>query len=87
MSDFGLPRVDLDALSIEADAIGRVPAEVARMRQVVPVAVMANVLVVAMNDPTDIRAVDDLFFVTQLRIEPVIATADAIKRALAKYYP
>ena len=88
MSDFAVPRVELDTMSIEAAAIDRVPADAARRYQVVPVAVLSDsVLIVAMSDPTNLKAVDDLFFLSRLRIEPVLASAGAIKRALAKYYP
>ncbi|MBL8954093.1 MAG: hypothetical protein JNK82_25175 [Myxococcaceae bacterium] len=82
-----LPQVDLDTIEIGPEVLARVPAELARQHRVIPVMIGPTVMILAMEDPMNIRAVDDLFFHCRLSIEPIRATRAALGRALAKYYP
>jgi type IV pilus assembly protein PilB len=84
---YGLPAVQLDAMELEAAAIAVVPAELAQRHQVMPVALADGVLILAMANPLNIAAIDDLFLVTRRRIEPVVATRAQIAAAIAKHYP
>ena len=82
----GLPAVQLGAMQIEPEAIARVPRHLVERHRVMPVAVLENVLVLAMIDPANLAAVDDVSFVTRLRIEPVVTTEVELARAIAKHY-
>jgi len=57
-----------------------------RTHRVVPVSRTGNALIVAMADPTNLNAIDDLKFLTGYNIEPVIASETAIQNAIERYY-
>ena len=82
-----LPFVEADALrSIPEDTIRLVPAKVARARRAIPVRSSGSQLYVAMIDPHDIAAQDELSFVSGRRVRPQVATEVRIYEALARYY-
>jgi type IV pilus assembly protein PilB len=73
-------------LSPDPEAVRIVRGELARARKVVPMRVTGRTLVVAMADPLDLGAVDDLQFQTGRRAEPVVATPAAVEDALDAAY-
>ena len=83
---YGVPAVNLAEFELEADVIALVPKEMARKHQVVPMSRVDNSLIVAMADPSNIVALDDLKFLTNYNIDVVVASEAAIAEALAKYY-
>lgn len=83
---YGVPSINLSDFDIDADVIKMVPREVAVKHQVIPVNRAGATLIVAMADPSNIFAVDDLKFSTSYNIEVVVASDGAIRDAIAKYY-
>jgi len=85
----GIGFVSLEGVNIEKDILGLVDDSLLKKYCVMPFEfdpVNPNVLKVAMSDPMDIVAMDDLSIVTNLQIEPAIATPTDIKRAISKFY-
>jgi len=82
----GMRRVDLDELEIPPEVIDKMDAMTARSYSVVPVEFDAGRLTVAMADPTDFRAMDELHMLLDYEITGALAEPVAVLRALDKYY-
>jgi len=78
--------VDLDYVIPNQKILERIPAEKAYHYEVLPLDVKGRYLTVAMVDPTDINAIEDLRFITGKEIEPVLASESSIRDALDRYY-
>jgi type IV pilus assembly protein PilB len=78
--------VMLDTLRIEADILELIPEKVAVYYKAVPLGRAGNFLTVAMTDPLNIFALDDLALITNLKIVPVVAPATDIQATLDKHY-
>jgi len=83
---YQVPAVDLDELEPDENSIELIPSEVATKFQVVPVKREGRTLTVAMANPDNIFAIDDIKFITGLEVRPVVATETAIKRAIDRFY-
>ena len=83
---YGVPSINLAEFSIDPDIIKLVPEDVARKHLVIPVDRRGASLIVAMSDPSNIFAIDELKFLTGLNIEVVVASEVAIEEALETYY-
>ncbi|RYG73230.1 type II secretion system protein GspE, partial [bacterium] len=83
---YRVPTVNLDEYEIDADVLKLVTKEQCERHRVVAVSRTGNSLIVAMADPTNLNAIDDLKFLTGYNIEPVIASETAIVAAIEKYY-
>ena len=83
---YGVPSVDLPSFKFDPTLIKLVPLDIARKYLVIPLARRGRVLTVAMADPTNITALDDLKFLTRYEIEPVVASEFAIVSAIEKNY-
>jgi type IV pilus assembly protein PilB len=81
-----LEMVDLDNIDIPREVIARVERSLARQNHIIPIDFLDGVLTVAIPDPLDLFTLDELRFVLNCNIEPVLATGDAIDRALTNYY-
>ncbi len=81
----GLKYVDLGNFSVDLSAATLVDAEVARRNLLIPIAYNEDKLVVAMADPTNIFALDDIRILTGLQIEPVVSTKEDILEAINRY--
>ena len=82
----GIPIISLDDRDIPLDLIQLIPEEVWRNYMVIPLEKHFNVLRIAMVDPLDINAIDEVARVVKMEVEPCIVTEGEMKRALAKYY-
>ena len=85
----GLGIVNLQVIEIPDDILNMVPAQILRKHKVLPFEYKPgapNTLHLAMSDPMDTVAIDDIGIVTNLSIEPVLSTAQSIMLALDKYY-
>lgn len=82
----GIPHINLSQFSIEQEAIQLVPRELARRHDVMPIRTEDNKLFVAMADPMDYFAIEELRMATGYQITPAIATKDDIFQAITKYY-
>lgn len=78
--------VDLDYVIPDEKVLGRIPAEKAYHYEVLPIDIKGRYLTVAMVDPTDINAIEDLRFITGKEINPVLASESSIRDALDRYY-
>jgi len=84
---YGVPAADLDQWPpIEASVIALVPSELANKHKVLPLQRSGNVLTMAMSDPTDIFAMDDVRFHTGYNIDPVVSSERGLVRAIERYY-
>jgi type IV pilus assembly protein PilB len=83
---YGVPAINLKEFDVEPDIIKLVPKDVASKHLVVPVNRAGSALIVAMCDPSNIYAVDDLKFLTGYNIEAVVASEPAIREAIERFY-
>ncbi len=83
---FSLPVVNLEEVEIEMECIDRIPDDVARKFQVLPISRSGRVLTLAMANPSNIFAIDDIKFITGLEVRSVVAGEMAVKQAIDKYY-
>jgi type IV pilus assembly protein PilB len=83
---YRVPTVNLDEYEIDAEIVKLVSKEQCEKHRVIPVSRAGSSLIVAMADPTNLNAIDDLKFLTGYNIEPVIASETAIAAAVDKYY-
>jgi type IV pilus assembly protein PilB len=81
----GLAFVDLNDSSIDPNAVLMVPEQVVRRYRALPIAIEDSTLVVAMADPANLFALDDIRTITGMEIKPVVATAGDIEAAIRKY--
>lgn len=82
----GVPHINISQYPIEQEAIQLVPPQLAKRHDAVPIRIDENKLFVAMADPMDYFAMEELRMATGHQIVPAIATKDAIFRAITKYY-
>src|SRR5437763_2852182 len=83
---YGVPSVNLELFDIEASVIRLIPHEVAQKYSVLPLSRVGASLTLAMVDPTNVFAMDDIKFMTGLNIEPVVVSEASVQEAIAKYY-
>jgi type IV pilus assembly protein PilB len=83
---FGVPSVNLSFFEIDSSVLELVPSEVCRKYDLIPVNKAGATLTVAMADPTNIHAINDINFITGFSVEPVVAAESSIKEAIDKYY-
>lgn len=82
----GIPHVQLYRQKIDQKVINIIPKRLAEQHNVLPLRAEGNKLVVAMDDPLDYFAIDELRMSTGLLIEPAIASKDELSRAIKRYY-
>jgi type IV pilus assembly protein PilB len=82
---FDVPVVDLDKVRPEVEAVDAVPRNTARMHNILPLRRVGSSLVVAIDD-LDLCAIDNLKFILNTDIKPVLASAEAIQAAIERYY-
>src|SRR5690606_5204291 len=86
----GVPEVDLASQTISPAVLSKVPAEICRRHRLFPLAIRRDergpFLHVAMADPADLEAIDDLRFLTGLRVEAAVAPEGEIHRAIERHY-
>jgi type IV pilus assembly protein PilB len=83
---YGIPSVNLDLFSIDAAVLRLIPQEVAQKHAVLPLSRVGATLTLAMVDPTNVFALDDVKFMTGLNVEPVVVAEGSVQQAIAKYY-
>src|SRR6266566_1849273 len=83
---YGIPSITLSQLDIDPGILRLVPPQIARKYEVLPVKRAANTLTLAMADPTNVFALDDVSFMTNLQVLPVVASQAAIRRAIERNY-
>jgi len=83
---YAVPAINLEQFEVSEDALNLVPRESALKHRLVPIDRSGSTLVVAMADPSNIFAIDDLKFATGQNIEVVVASERSIKTAIEKHY-
>ena len=83
---YGVPSINLADVDLDGEVVKLIPKEVVTRHQVIPVNRSGNTLIVAMADPSNIFAIDDIKFITKFNIEVVVASEQAIQAAIQKYY-
>ena len=83
---YGVPAINLSDYKIDPSVAKFMPQEVAYKYQILPVAKVGATLTIAMVDPSNVFAIDDVKFMTGYNVEPVVASESAIREAIAEYY-
>jgi type IV pilus assembly protein PilB len=83
---YGVPSIALGQFEIDPAVVKLVPAETAQKYQIVPLSRSGATLTIAMTDPTNVFAMDDIKFMTGYNVEPVVASETAVVEAIQKYY-
>ena len=83
---YGVPSIALGQFDVDAAVVKLVPAETAQKYQIVPLSRSGATLTIAMTDPTNVFAMDDIKFMTGYNVEPVVASETAVVDAIQKYY-
>ena len=83
---YGVPSINLELFQIEPSVIKLISHDVAVKYSVLPISKIGATLTLAMADPTNVFAMDDIKFMTGFNVEPVIAAEGSIQHAIAKYY-
>ncbi|MHB0970272.1 MAG: type IV-A pilus assembly ATPase PilB [Thermoanaerobaculia bacterium] len=83
---FGVPSINLAHFDIDQSVIKLIPGDVARKYNILPVNKTGATITIAMADPTNVFAMDDIKFMTGYNVEPVVASELAIRSAIENYY-
>jgi type IV pilus assembly protein PilB len=83
---YSIPSMTLSQIKVDVDVLRLVPSVIAKKYDVFPVKRLDNTLTLAMSDPTNVFALDDIAFMTNLRLLPVIASQAGIRRAIDRCY-
>jgi len=83
---YSIPYIDLDARTIAPEVIRLIHPGIVQKHLVMPVTKSGTTLTMAMADPTNVFAVDDIKFMTGMKVELAVATESAIRRAIDRYY-
>ncbi|PYS99796.1 MAG: type II secretion system protein GspE [Acidobacteria bacterium] len=83
---YGVPSINIDLFQIDDEVVKLISQEVALKYTVLPISKIGATLTLAMADPTNVFATDDIKFMTGLNVEPVIASEASIQMAIGKYY-
>ncbi len=83
---FKVPAVDIAGMDIDEAVLKIIPADLARKYTILPVSKTGATVTVAMIDPTNVFAMDDVKFMTGYRVEPVVASETGIRTAIDRYY-
>ncbi|MBM4365438.1 MAG: type IV-A pilus assembly ATPase PilB [Deltaproteobacteria bacterium] len=83
---YGVPSINLSDFEIDAEVLKVIPKEVVVRHQVIPINKSGNTLIVAMADPSNIYAVDDIKFISNFNVDVVVASEGQIAEAIEKYY-
>jgi type IV pilus assembly protein PilB len=83
---FGVPSINLQHFEIDSTVIKLIPGDVARKYNILPVNKTGATITIAMADPTNVFAMDDIKFMTGYNVEPVVASELGIKAAIDSYY-
>src|SRR5216110_3206062 len=83
---YGVPSINLKYYEIDPNVIKLIPQDTASRYQVIPLSRVGSVLTIAITDPTNVFAMDDIKFMTGFNVEPVVASEAAIGDAITRFY-
>ena len=82
--EFGVPLLDLDAMDVDLDVIRSVDQKLISKHSVLPLSLRGKRMFLAVSDPTDLAAIDEIKFQSQLRIEPVVVEQDKLEERVQR---
>jgi len=85
-AQYGFPYLPLGNYEIDPDVISIIPGRVARQYMLIPIDKIGNNLTIAMSNPLNIQAVEDIELLSNYKVQTFVATSSDIKNAIAKYY-
>jgi len=85
-SQYNVPSLDVSGFEIDVEMIKLIPVDIVQKYQLIPISKNESTLVIAMSDPSNVFAIDDVNFLTGLNIEVVVTSDSAIKHAIDKHY-
>src|SRR5262249_57859205 len=83
---YGVPSINLTQFELDPTVVKLIPADTAQKYQVIPLSRSGATLTIAMTDPTNVFAMDDIKFMTGYNVEPVVASETAVTGAIERYY-
>src|SRR5260370_9474850 len=83
---YGVPAINLQYFELDSSVVKLIPHETAKRYQILPLSRVGASLTIAMVDPTNVFAMDDIKFMTGFNIEPVVASETAIMEGIDKAY-
>src|SRR5215468_8776559 len=83
---YGVPSINLTQFEIDASVIKLIPSETVQKYQIIPLNRAGATLTIAITDPTNVFAMDDIKFMTGYNVEPVVASETAVAEAIQRYY-
>jgi type IV pilus assembly protein PilB len=83
---YGVPAINLSFFEIDSAVVKLIPHDTAKRYQILPLSRVGASLTIAMVDPTNVFAMDDIKFMTGFNIEPVVASETAIMEGIDKAY-
>src|SRR5579872_1839158 len=83
---YGVPSINLKYYEVDPTVIKLIPQDTAVRYQIVPLSRVGSTLTIAMIDPTNVFAMDDIKFMTGFNVEPVVASETSVAEAIAKFY-
>ncbi len=84
--ELNIPPINMSKYKIDRTLIDLIPEKVARQFSIIPISRIGDVLTIAMSDPLNIMAMDEVKLLTNYKIDPVIATEEDIRLAIETYY-
>jgi type IV pilus assembly protein PilB len=84
---YGVPSINLSEFELDPAVTKLIPADTAQKYQILPLSRAGATLTIAMTDPTNVFAMDDIKFMTGYNVEPVVASETAVLEAIQRYYP
>ena len=84
---YGVPSINLAQFEIDPTILKLIPADTAQKYQILPLSRSGSTLTIAMTDPTNVFAMDDIKVRTGCKVEPVVASEAAVVDAILRYYP
>jgi type IV pilus assembly protein PilB len=85
-TQYRLPAINLEEYEIDAEVVKLVSRDVCEKHRIIPVSRSGSSLIVAMSDPTNLNAIDDIKFLTGFNVEPVVSSETSIQAAIERYY-
>ncbi len=83
---YGVPSINLSDYEIDRSILKLIPPEMSRKYLIIPIARVGATLTIAMSDPSNIYAIDDVKFLTGYNIEVVVTSESSLAEAVSKYY-
>lgn len=85
-AQYGFPYLPLSNYEINPEVANIIPGRVARQYMVVPIDKIGNNLTLAMSNPLNIQAIEDIELLSGCSVQTFVSTSSDIRRAIAKYY-